>query len=166
MLDYAVQTSGRRGRILGLDERDAPIASSLLGTHFQEVFGEHLDAVPTTSYDGAYALAYAAYAAGRVRPSGTDLAQALARVRGPGKVVGVGSLGILEGYSALTHGDTIDLEGISGHLELDAQTGESTFDMSVNCASLDSSASAAVNAASGLWYDARERRMRGTFKCP
>jgi serine/threonine-protein kinase len=166
LLESVAHVSPRSRRILALDQQYATVPSQLAATHFSEAFGEEISAghFPAYSYDGTYALAYAVYASGRAHPTGDDLARALARLRGPGKVAQVGSQAILEGYSALTSGRAIDLEGVAGHLELDPETGESSFDMKVLCAAKDPSGRL-ENLPSGLWYDGRAQKLRGDFTC-
>jgi ABC-type branched-subunit amino acid transport system substrate-binding protein len=88
------------------------------------------------AYDALYVLAYASVAAGKARPSGSDLAAAIGQlVPATGAVpIAVGTSKMNAAMKALTAGGRIDMSGASGPLDFDLKTGDVLSSILVWCA--------------------------------
>jgi hypothetical protein len=109
-------------------------------------------------------LAYATFALGRDPVTGTSLAKAIARLLPPGRLIDVGPGGIFDALNALAAGESIDLNGATGRLDFDTETGEAPVDLAVLC--IDPNGDAPTSVESGLVYDASARALRGSMHCP
>ncbi len=136
--------------------------------HYNATFSEHVTPAlsPNTSYDAFYTLAYAVYAAGERPMSGEAIAAGVARLVGPGPAVEVGPARILEALGTLGEGDKIELQGAASALDFDSETGETPTDHVILCLGVTPAGSATAGVESGLVWDAKSGKIRGTMKCP
>jgi serine/threonine protein kinase len=121
---------------------------------------------PQPSYDAFYMLAYAAESLGDEPVDGFALSRALDRLRGPGAHVEVGPTDLLATFRRLRSGENVDLEGTIGGLDFDPETGEAPIDYAILCLGVGDNGRAYPSVESGLVYDAKKRRLRGTLHCP
>jgi ABC-type branched-subunit amino acid transport system substrate-binding protein len=158
----------RRHRFFGITSVASTAPNARFVAHYNETFPNKVTRTfaPNTSYDGFYALAYAALALPPGPVSGHGIAGAFPRLDAPGKLVAVGPQSIYDAYSTLRAGGGIDLEGTVGHLDLDPATGESSIDMAILCVSTDDHGRANDTVESGLVFDAKGGRLIGEPRCP
>lgn len=117
-----------------------------------------------TAYDALYMLAYAISTLG-TSPTGAQIATAFASLVDPASEhVDTGPSGIGAAFSALAAGQTINLDGASGPLDLDLTTGEGASDIQLLCVPKGSSGAATDAIASGLYLDAAKLSLAGEFK--
>jgi ABC-type branched-subunit amino acid transport system substrate-binding protein len=168
VLEYAAGNASRRRRFLGMDSLTATAANAEFVNHFNQTFDAHENRaeLPGTSFDGFYALAYAIHALGSAPVTGPSLAKAFTRLAGPGKPFLVGPQSIFDAYRELAAGANIDIEGTSGHLDLDPSTGESTLAVAVLCAAPREAGVADHAVESGLVYDEERHGFAGSLTCP
>ena len=121
---------------------------------------------PNGPYDAFYLVAYAAAAAGDQPITGKALARAIARLLPPGQPVEVGPGGIYPALLALAAGKNIDLLGAASTLDMSPETGETSTDWSLFCLAPAGGGRPAREVESGLWFDARARRVIGERRCP
>src|SRR5262249_10267041 len=133
--------------------------------HYNRVFAEPMTfaEAPNSTYDAFYFLAYASWAIdGAV--TGPALARAFERLAPPGPEVPLGVGGIFDAFRAIRPGQSVDLQGATGPLDLDPKTGEARFDQDIVCAAVDDEGHA-TNVSSGLVYDGAHRSLRGALRC-
>jgi branched-chain amino acid transport system substrate-binding protein len=136
--------------------------------HYNETFADRITRTwaPNSSYDALYVVAYAAYAAAGALPSGDVLARAVDRLQPPGAPIDVGPTGIFEAYGALARGEHIDLNGATGSLDFDPQTGDAPVDLAALCAAVDAHGAASESIESGVVFEAKASRLAGEPRCP
>jgi hypothetical protein len=161
------------GRIVGITAPANTPANLKFTSSYNATFNEQLPPAlsPGAPYDSFYLVAYATYAAlaaGVAMPRGSDLARAMGKLGPPGKSVEVGPGRILDAFGALQRGESVDLQGTYSRMDFDLATGESPADYAIVCPVLktDSGETTIDNVESGLVYDAKEHKLRGTFSCP
>lgn len=120
---------------------------------------------PSTPYDAFYLFAYAAAALGEQPITGAALAGAIPRLLPPGEPVDVGPGGIYPALLALGAGKNIDLQGAASSFDLDPATGDTSVDFALYCLSAGHD-EPARQIESGLSFNARERKLVGTRRCP
>ncbi len=168
----AVEWSGasaeRRRRFFGVLPLAMTSVNARFVMHFNEGAPKRVTATdaPNTSYDSFYVLAYASYAVGTQRVTGTALASAIARLVPPGKPADVGPDGIFDAYSTLQRGEKIDLNGAFGSLDFDLTTGDEPFQFAVECIGTNEEGRANHGIESGLVYASGTDRLEGTMRCP
>jgi branched-chain amino acid transport system substrate-binding protein len=121
---------------------------------------------PQPSYDAFYVLAYAIQALGSEPITGPGIARAIERLLPPGKPIDVGPSAIFDGFTTLRSGGRIDLNGAIGSLDFDLATGEAPVEYAILCCAADAHGAATGLVESGLVYDAKAGRLRGTMHCP
>jgi hypothetical protein len=180
LLAFIGTSRDRRGRFFGVTPESSTVANARFVTRYNEVFPDRITLTisPNSSYDAFYLLAYATYAIpateqvtgealsralGRLAPSGPPGAQP---ARPAGRSIEVGLGGIFDAYAALSRGDSIDLVGASGTLDLDPATGETAFDLAILCAGVDAKGRARDGVESGLVYSTAARQLAGALHCP
>jgi serine/threonine-protein kinase len=168
VLDFIGSNAGRRRRFFGTETSSNTVENAQFVSHYNETFTDQITRVsaPNNIYDGFYALAYSIHGLGDAPVTGPSIARGFRRLAGPGDTFTVGTHAIFDAYRALHSGATIDLEGTAGHLDLNPETGESTFDIAILCAAPSEAGAAPHTMESGLVYDGRQRRFRGTLSCP
>ncbi len=159
--------AGRRKRFFGVEEVTTSPANARLVMHYNEVFDDKVTrgAAPNSSYDAFYLLAYATYALGDDAITGASLARAFARLVPPGRPIEVGVAGIFDAFSALRRGESIDLDGATGHLDFNLATGDAPIDQAIVCIGLDDHGRAAESVESGMIYGSRTRALEGSIRC-
>jgi ABC-type branched-subunit amino acid transport system substrate-binding protein len=171
LLRFVGTSADRRARVAGITSVSTTVPNARFVVHYNETFDEPITRAkaPNSSYDAFYLLAYASYALageGGQPATGAALARAIGRLLPPGPKVDVGRTDILGAWGNLSRGKNIDLEGATGSLDFDPETGEAPVNLAVVCASLDSRGSAAKAIESGVVYLAKEGRLVGESRCP
>jgi hypothetical protein len=167
--DLAGRDPARRRRFLGDTNVSTTMTNAQLVLRYNAAFPAHPIApseAPQPSYDAFYMLAYAIYALGDATVTGPALSGAFQQLLPPGPKVDVGQAHILEGFEILRSSGRIDLNGAIGSLDFDPATGEAPIDYTITCAGIDDRGVASAGVDSGLFYDAREKRLKGTLHCP
>jgi branched-chain amino acid transport system substrate-binding protein len=116
------------------------------------------------AYDALYLIAYDIVSLGTQPITGTNLANAMAKMVG-GQKTPVGAANIKSAFQVLESGNAIDIDGASGPLDFDLSQHEAKSDITVWCISIDGSGNP-VFAPSGRYYDSPTATMKGTFACP
>jgi hypothetical protein len=158
-----------RRRVFGISPVSGTAANARFVLHYNETFTEKTarSFAPNTTYDAFYLMAYATHAVPRGEPiTGDRLARAISRLVPPGKPVDVGMSGIFDAYNVLRSGHNIDLNGATGRLDLNAGTGETSFDYSILCFASGEDARSSEAVESGLVYASTSKKMQGTMRCP
>jgi serine/threonine-protein kinase len=165
---YAGMDPDRRRHVFGFTTVSNRTPNARFVVHYNETFAEPItrDWAPNTSYDAFYLAAYAAYALGRQPVSGTALAKAMTRLVPPGERIDVGTSGILRAAGVLGTGGHIDLNGATGDLDFDLQTGEAPVDFAVLCLGRGSRGEAIGAVESGLVFDSARGVLEGEARCP
>jgi branched-chain amino acid transport system substrate-binding protein len=168
VLEFASKSAERRRRFLSLTSVSATPANARFVARYSETYAEPVTRTfsPNSSYDAFYVLAYATFAVGREPVTGTALARAIARLLPPGRAIDVGPSGIFDALNTLAAGGNIDLNGATGRLDFDTETGEAPVDLAVLCVRAAPKGDGAESAESGLTYDATAAVLRGSLHCP
>jgi branched-chain amino acid transport system substrate-binding protein len=166
VLAFAGKTAERRRRFFSVTSVSSTPANARVVARYSQVYSDDDTRTfsPNSSYDAFYLLAYAALALGEEPATGPALARAIARTLPPGRPIDVGPSGIFDALNTLAAGERIDLNGATGRLDFDMETGEAPVDLAVLCVRSDSNG--IENVESGLVYDAREGALRGAMHCP
>jgi serine/threonine-protein kinase len=162
---FARSRAGLRDRFFGLTTESATDANAKFVTRYNALFPQNAvtrTRAPNTTYDAAYALAYAIVATGRAHPGGPDVARALSRLSGGATAVDVGPTGIFDAVRALGQGESVELSGTAGSLDWDAKTGDVPFVYAVLCVT---SAGSESTVESGMTFDTRRGTLRGALAC-
>jgi serine/threonine-protein kinase len=123
---------------------------------------------PAASYDGFYALVFAAYWA-RLNGkgvTGASLSEGMAHLVPPAQQVEVGPEGILAGANTMRNEGRIDLVGASTDLDFDLASGDVQGDLVLQCMRPERRAGKLEAQEIGLRYDARTRKWTGKLECP
>jgi serine/threonine-protein kinase len=166
VLAFAGKTVDRRRRFFSMTSVSTTPANARFVARYADRYGENVTRTfsPNSSYDAFYVLAYATLALGNERVTGASLARAIGRLLPPGRPIDVGPSGIFDARNTLAAGEAIDLNGATGRLDFDTNTGEAPVDLAVLCVEADASGGEGVE--SGLIYDARAGALRGAMHCP
>jgi branched-chain amino acid transport system substrate-binding protein len=158
----------RRRRFLGLTSESTTATNARFVARYNEAFSQTVTRTfsPNSSYDAFYLVAYAALALGDAPITGAALSGAVPRLLPPGKAIDVGPSGIFDAMNELASGRNIDLNGATGRLDFDVDTGDAPVDLAVLCPDVDAHGVATSVRESGLMYDATSRTLRGTLRCP
>jgi hypothetical protein len=81
-----------------------------------------------------------------------------------GEPIDVGPNGIFDALNTLAAGENIDLNGATGRLDFDLESGEAPIDLAILCVKMEGDG--ADNVESGLTYDATAAVLRGAMRCP
>jgi branched-chain amino acid transport system substrate-binding protein len=157
-----------RRRFFGVTTSSTTAPNARFVLHYNEVFTDAITRTqsPNSSYDAFYLLAFATYALGDEKVSGPTLARAFERLISPGRPVAVGVAGIYEAIGALRRGEHVDVNGATGALDFDLNTGESSFDQEILCVGVDDRGVANDAIESGLTFRSNEKTLSGTMRCP
>ncbi len=156
----------RRRRFYGVSVPERSSANAQLAMHYSSEFSPiDVNDTPAASYDAAYLIAYAAYAAGDGPLTGAALAGALPRLLPPGTPIDVGPTHIFEAIDSLRQGKNIDLAGADTRLDFDISTGETAVDLVIQCFGVDPRGRATDAIESGMTFDAESQKLRGDIKC-
>jgi ABC-type branched-subunit amino acid transport system substrate-binding protein len=168
IFNFVAHDPARRHRFFGLTSTSGGAVNANFVVHYNETFSPKISRAiaPNTSYDSFYILAYAIQALGSGTPTGASIARDFARLIPPGSPVDVGPAAIFDAYKLLRSGGHIDLNGTSGALDLDAETGESPVNMSVLCVGVDAHGDANGAIESGLVFDQAKHAFVGAMQCP
>ncbi|UQA55964.1 bifunctional serine/threonine-protein kinase/ABC transporter substrate-binding protein [Polyangium aurulentum] len=164
-LDLVAERPEARKRLLGVEISTTNPSLAKFVVRYNELFPTKTTAFEATTapYDAFYLLAYAAIAVGDAPLTGKSLARALTtRLLPPGEPIDVGPAGIYPALKALASGKSVDLRGAQTSLDFDPETGDATADFAVYC--VDPTRKAPVE--SGLLFDAKTGKFRGTLRCP
>jgi hypothetical protein len=165
----AGQDADLRSRFIGLTLYSSTRVNALFTMHFNETYGTDVSRAnaASTSYDGFYVAAYAAFALAPNAPvTGPNLALAIPKLVPPGPPIDVGPSGIFQAYTRLRGGASVDLIGAGGTLDFDLETGEHEADLSVLCMEADKHGNAIGSVESGMYYSATTDALVGKMHCP
>jgi serine/threonine-protein kinase len=168
VLDFIGANAERRRRFFSLTSVSTTAANARFVARYREAYADPITRTfsPNSSYDAFYLVAYATYALRDEPVTGTALAQAVARLLPPGRPVDVGPSGIFDALNSLSSGAHIDLNGATGPLDFDLDTGDAPVDLAVLCVKPRAGGDADETVESGLVYDATAGVLRGTMRCP
>jgi ABC-type branched-subunit amino acid transport system substrate-binding protein len=169
LLEFIGAKAELRRRFFSLTNVSTTAANARLVARYRSAYAEPVVTrtfSPNSSYDAFYLVAYAAYALRDEPVTGTALARAVARLLPPGRAVDVGPSGIFDALNSLSSGAHIDLNGATGPLDFDLDTGDAPVDLAVLCVKANASGDADETVESGLVYDATAGVLRGTMRCP
>ena len=168
VLAFAAGSTERRRRFFSLTSVSATPTNARFVARYSELYSEMVTRTysPNSSYDAFYLVAYATLALGSEPVTGTALARAIGRLLPPGRLIDVGPSEIFDALNTLKAGENIDLNGATGRLDFDLETGEAPVDFAVLCVRGGTDPAAAESVESGLTYDATAGVLRGTMHCP
>jgi branched-chain amino acid transport system substrate-binding protein len=168
VLAFLGRSAERRRRFFSLTSVSATPANARFVARYDEVYTEQVTRTfsPNSSYDAFYVLAYATFALGREGVTGTSLARAVGRLLPPGRLIDVGPSGIFDALNTLAEGGNVDLNGATGHLDFDMETGDAPVDLAVLCVKGGAKGADVDSVESGLTYDATAGVLRGSLHCP
>jgi serine/threonine-protein kinase len=163
---FVAASAERRRRFFSITSSSTTEANARFVTRYGEVYHENVSRTfsPNSSYDAFYLLAYATFALGAERVTGTALARAVTRLLPPGRPIEVGPSAIFDAFNTLSSGGHIDLRGATGGLDFDTSTGDAPVDLAVLCVGGDADSASSIE--SGLTYDTQAGALRGTLRCP
>jgi hypothetical protein len=167
LFDFIGTDKSRRRRFFGLATPATISANAKFVLRYNGVFPEHttLALSPSTAYDAAYLLAYAANAVRSAHVTGADVGAVLARFgQGPAIEVGPGQLGA--GLRLVRQGQPIHLLGATSDLTFDSATGDISADEVLMCIDVDDQGRARDSRESGLRWDTHVQRVIGHVVCP
>ncbi|HEU4408541.1 MAG TPA: hypothetical protein VFS43_24980 [Polyangiaceae bacterium] len=163
-LNFMGTNAELRARVLGHVAGAAGGAIEQLRIRFDSTFDNAFTGLVPFAYDSVYLLAFGIVANGENPLTGPNLAASLAKLVAPEPKIDVGVSSISAAYGYLTHGNSIDLNGVSGPLNFNPATGEAEADVQIWCAGVDMASGAAkgyVN--SGLFYSAAAGGLQGSI---
>jgi serine/threonine-protein kinase len=168
VLAYVGKSAERKRRFFSITSVSTTSANARFVARYSEAFADAVTRTfsPNSSYDAFYVLAYATFALGRQPVTGASLARAIGRLVPPGRPIEVGPSEIFDALNTLSSGEHIDLNGATGRLDFDMDTGEAPVDLAVLCVRADPNGLPAQAVESGLTYDARSGTLRGAMRCP
>jgi serine/threonine protein kinase len=167
LFDFIGASPVRRRQFFGLATPANTPTNAKFVLRYNETFADKTTLVssPSTAYDAAYLLAYAANAiAPNDEVTGVELARQLARF-GSGTTIEVGPGQVAAGLRAAQAGDPLHLVGSTSDLAFDARQGEIQADEVVMCVNVDGQGRAFDGRESGLRWDVRARALVGRFDC-
>ncbi len=158
----------RRHRFFGMTTVSSTANNARFVVHYNETFDDKITRTqsPNSSYDAFYLVAYASLALDAEAVSGAALSRAVKRLVPPGRPTDVGATSILDGFSVLRRGQSIDLVGATGGLDFDLTTGEAPVDQAIVCAHSDERGYADDSMESGLVFNSTKRALEGSLRCP
>jgi branched-chain amino acid transport system substrate-binding protein len=167
VLQYIAADGQRTRRFFGVTSVSTTPANARFVSHYS---AQHPDEVtrtfsPNSSYDAFYVLAYATFAVGSEPVTGTSLARAIQRLVPPGRPIDVGPGSIFDALSTLSSGGRIDLNGATGPLDFDLETGDAPVDLAILCVKPGANGTGGTLVESGLTYDAADHSLHGTMRC-
>jgi branched-chain amino acid transport system substrate-binding protein len=167
LLGFVGKRPDRPRRFFSITSAPTNAPNARFVAHYSEVYGEDVMRTfsPNSSYDAFYVLAYSTYALGQEAVTGPALARTVGRLLPPGRSIDVGPNGIFDAVNALATGGHIDLNGATGRLDFDVDTGEAPVDLAILCVKQEAD-SVAASVESGLVYDATADALRGSMQCP
>jgi hypothetical protein len=143
-MNQIIDLTGIHGRVLthGTHVADrAPIGDFVVKfrSAFPQLLNSPFPELPLLHswYDATYMAAYAIAANGNKPVTGTNLAVTLPKFLPPGTTVHTGSTDIPNALGLLQSGGSIDLEGLSGNLNLDPKNGSPNYDLDELCPDVD-----------------------------
>ena len=166
---YLSKSIDRRRRLFAIESVSTSAANTRFVMRYNDGHDAHVQLTlnPSSSYDGFYLLAYAAFALRDEAVTGPALARAFGRLLPPGTRIEVGPTQVFDGLRALAGGGHIDLEGAATGLDFDLATGEAPADFALLCAGVDADGIATgVDVESGVVFHATTQRVEGTPRCP
>jgi hypothetical protein len=167
--DFAGRDASKRHRFFAVTNRSTTMPNAELVLRYNAAFPREpimRTEAPQPSYDAFYVLAYATYALGDAPVTGPALSRSIERLMPPGLDVDVGPVQVGEAFEVLRSGGRIDLNGAIGALDFDPRTGEAPIDYAIVCMDVDDQGRAAATVDSGLFYDARGKKLVGALRCP
>jgi hypothetical protein len=166
--DFLGTSAERRRRVFSTSPIAMPTATGRFLMRFAAAHPNEatLTLNPSSSYDGFYALAYAAFAIGDEKVTGPAMARGLSRLAKRGQRIESGPTDLFAGITALTRGGGIDLDGPSGELDFDPATGELSNGFVLLCPGIDPAGRASGDVASGAVFVAGEPHATGKPRCP
>jgi hypothetical protein len=118
-------------------------------------------------YDAGYLAAYAIAATGDKPLTGENLGKTIPLLNPPGMSIKVGTEDLPKALGILGSGQGIDLEGLSGNMNLDPADGTLKYDLDVTCPVLDPVTRKIVTfRPSGFYVPAATGQGVGTLACP
>jgi branched-chain amino acid transport system substrate-binding protein len=169
VLAFIRENAERRRRFFSLTSASTTAANARFVARYGSAYADPIITrtfSPNSSYDAFYLVAYATYALREEPVTGTALARAVARLLPPGRAVDVGPTGIFDALSTLSSGAHIDLNGATGPLDFDLETGDAAVDLAILCVQASEGADTDETVESGLVYDATAGVLQGTMRCP
>jgi serine/threonine protein kinase/ABC-type branched-subunit amino acid transport system substrate-binding protein len=168
VLEFIGANAELRRRFFSLTSASRTAANARFVARYRSAYADPVTRTfsPNSSYDAFYLVAYATYALRDEPVTGTALARAVARLLPPGRAVDVGPSGIFDALNSLSSGAHIDLNGATGALDFDLDTGDAPVDLAILCVKANAGGDAEETVESGLVYDATAGVFRGTMRCP
>lgn len=167
-LNFIGTNADLRHRVLGHIAGASGDAVEALKHRFASNYTSSYTGLVPFAYDSVYLVALGIVASGSQPLTGISVAGGLEFLLPPGPKINVGVVDeISAAYSLLMKGSEIDLNGVSGPLDYNANTGDAESDVQIWCAGVDESTGVAkgyVN--SGLYYSAAAGVLKGTPNCP
>jgi ABC-type branched-subunit amino acid transport system substrate-binding protein len=168
VLEFIRANAERRRRFFSLTSASTTAANARFVARYGSAYADPITRTfsPNSSYDAFYVVAYATYALRDEPVTGTALARAVARLLPPGHAIDVGPSGIFDALNSLSSGAHIDLNGATGPLDFDLDTGDAPVDLAILCVKANAGRDADETVESGLVYDATAGVLQGTMRCP
>jgi hypothetical protein len=165
LVSYVEKHKELRRRLFGIQLPMAVSVNAKFAMHYNDSYTPKVTPAnaPGVVYDGLYLLAYAAHVAGEARPSGIDMARAIARLVPPGRAVEIGPTTIVETLRTLDTDGRADLVGAGTTLDFNLATGEPLSDFAVICMSGRGGRLEGID--SGAVYKAATDAITGTLDC-
>lgn len=113
-------------------------------------------------YDAVYMLAYATVAVGDQPLTGPAIARGMEKLLPPARLVDVGPFRILDAFTSLSSGQSIDFNGAQGSQDFDITNGEVKFDSTVLCIQPGNTTSFVP---SGQIFSTSTNSLQGTDGC-
>lgn len=111
-------------------------------------------------YDAVYMTVYATAALGDLPATGPNIASKLPRLlSGTPYLTGTADQKAI--YTAMTSGQSVNLQGLSGSLDLDQVTGGTHYDVEVSCTGKKADGSATNFVPSGFYFNGEQGRLVG-----
>jgi ABC-type branched-subunit amino acid transport system substrate-binding protein len=157
---------GVRRRIRGTSPGRADwLPAVALETRFQGTFRASSSGFGIAgAYDSLYVIAYSIVAAGDTPLTGAIVAEGIKKLV-DGTKIEVGPTRINDALNLLGSGQSIDLDGASGPLNFNLETGEPPVDISAWCLT-KSAANKLEFVSTGQYYDTATGKVKGTSVCP
>lgn len=166
-LNFIGSNANLRHRVLGHIAGASGQAIDALHFRFNSTYQSSYTGLVPFAYDSVYLVALGIVANGPNPLTGSNLATSLSKLLPPGPTVNVGVDEISSAYGFLTHGNSIDLNGVSGPMDYNPSTGDAESDVQIWCAGVDSTTGAAKGYQnSGLYYNAKAGALQGSISCP
>lgn len=166
-LDFIGANADLRHRVLGHIAGSSGQLVDALRFRFNSTCDSAYTGLVPFAYDAVYLVAFGIVANGGAELTGPNIADSFSKLLQSSPSVSVGVDGISSAYASLTRNKGIDLNGVSGPMDYNVDTGDAESDVQIWCAGVDEASGAAKGYQnSGLYYSAKERALKGELDCP